>query len=93
MPKATKRQYILHISDDREYEKLRALTGKDYPEADHVQVMPTGRIDEHDQVVCAFYVGNGNIKDSNGQQVERKPIVSKPVDAAGDVALEFSATG
>lgn len=82
MPKKDATRYVLCISDQREYEQLRAIVGKESPDAECIQSIPTGYLTADAELVCGYFVGNGNIRDQHGKQTERHPVLTEPVKAS-----------
>lgn len=74
--------YVLCVDEPREFEKLRAVASSKFEGAECVTAIPVRYLTEHTALVLAFFVGNGNIKNERGEQVERKPIFSGPIMSA-----------
>ncbi len=80
MPRKEKTTYVLCVRDQREYELLRREAIKKYGEdAIVAQAIEVGRLVDDVELVCGFFVGNGNVKDAHGKQIEREFVLTEPV--------------
>ena len=74
--------YVLCTGDDREYEQIRARVGKEMPGAECIQAIPVGYLTQPTELACAFFVGNGNIRDDHKRQTERQMVITEAIKAS-----------
>ncbi len=50
--------YVLCVSYPGEWEQIERALGEEYPDAKPVQKLPMQRLDQHDAVAAAFFIGD-----------------------------------